>query len=60
MNDQSAYWKPKFYMTAFIVVSALVLVSTHTIGSGEWVAINSLVLTTYVAGSVVENKLLKS
>jgi len=59
MPDQSPYWKPKFFVTAFVVVAATALRIANLIGSGEWVAVCNIALGTYVAGSVAENKALQ-
>lgn len=57
--SQSPYWKPKFYCTAFVLVSATGLRITNLLGPGEWVAVVNIAMATFVAGSVAENKVMK-
>lgn len=59
MNDQHRFWRPKFLVTAFVQVSSCVALFTGHLDGGAYVAVSTLSLATFTAGSVTENKLLK-
>jgi hypothetical protein len=54
---QHPLWKPKFLMTAFVMVSGTVALFAHLIADGSWVTLMNLSLATFTAASVTENKL---
>lgn len=57
--NQHPFWKPKFLQVSFAqIVSAVGLFTGH-LDAGAYVAVTTLVLATFTAGSVTENKLLK-
>lgn len=55
---QSPYWKPKFYVTCFVLVSATILLACGMITSDNYVFLSNGALLTFVGGSVYENKAL--
>lgn len=67
MKDQHPFWKPKFYITFFVLLTATLMrfaallfgAPEPLLGGGEWVAVVNIAMATYVAGSVAENKLLQ-
>lgn len=56
---QHPLWKPKFLVTAYVLLSATALLIFGKLDGGSWVAVVNLALATFVAGSVYENKVLK-
>jgi hypothetical protein len=64
MNEQHRFWKPKFYMAAFVQLSGTIAMFCGTfldkpiLTGGEWIAASTLALGVFTAGSVVENKAL--
>lgn len=55
----SAFWKPKFIMTAFVQVSGTVFCWMGIIDQGGWITVSTLSLGMFGAASVVENRLMR-
>ena len=54
--DQAKHLSRKFIATMTIHLVSDIALFTGFIASGEWVAINTLILTVYVGGNVWEKK----
>lgn len=57
--NQHPLWKPKFLVTAFVQLSSCLALFSGHLDGGAYVAVSTLTLATFTAGSVTENRLMK-